>query len=398
MRVVRIQSRICVGGPALHSILLAEGLSYRAGSRYETTLLGGALEPGESSMDDVSRARGVNVETIPEMRRPVRPGPDLAAVARVTRTLRRVRPLIVHTHTAKAGAIGRIAARLARVPIVLHTFHGHVFDGYFSPRKTRMFLGVERSLAKITDRILAISEQQRIDLVDRYRIAPAHKVEVVPLGLDLGTFRRVQPRAPRVGVLRRELGIGADARVLVTVGRLVPIKRFDLLIEAFRDLVSDVPDLHLVIVGDGECRASLEAQAEDLSQVHFTGLRRDLPAIYGDADLMVLSSDNEGTPVAVIEAIVSGTPVVATDVGGVGDILNHGVGTVVPPSDARALAQSIRAHFQRPRGVDDACRTSVFKKYSHRRLIGDIEGLYDRLVEEREQRGYPRVAERPGQV
>lgn len=383
MRVVRIQSRICVGGPALHSILLSEGLSPASGSRYATTLLGGTLEPGEASMEAFAHDRGVRVRTIPSMGRSVRPLEDARAVAEVTRVLREVRPDIVHTHTAKAGAIGRTAARLAGVPIVVHTFHGHVFDGYFSKRKTEAFLSVERALARATDQILAISERQREDLVERYRIAPARKVRVIPLGLDLGRFAEVEPRRERVGVLRRERRIPAEAPLIVTVGRLVPIKRFDLLIEAFRCVQAELPEARLAIVGEGELRAELEAQAEDLPHVLFTGLRRDLDAIYADADLMALSSDNEGTPVAVIEALASGVPVVATDVGGVRDVIPEGAGTIVPPGDVPRLAEALRLRSTHPTTLDRAPRQDVLRRYSHRRLIRDIENLYDRLVHER---------------
>lgn len=384
MRVVRIQSRICVGGPALHSILLSEGLSGRKGSKYETTLLGGALEPGEASMEALARSKGVEVVTVPEMGRSVKPGSDFVAIAKVARLLRKIRPQIVHTHTAKAGAVGRVAARLAGVPLVVHTFHGHVFDGYFSPAKTRFFIETERALARLSDHILSISEQQRVDLTERYRIAPARKVGVVPLGLELERFRAVAPRSPERGVLRRELGIPAEAPMVVTVGRLVPIKRFDLLIEAFRALQAELPEARLVIVGEGECREALEFQARGQQHVYFTGLRRDLRDIYADADLMALSSDNEGTPVAVIEAVASGVPVVATDVGGVRDILtSQGMGLVTRPGQVRGLADALRLRLTHRRAPSSAERDKIVRRYSHQRLIDDIEALYDRLLSER---------------
>ncbi|MEO1228220.1 MAG: glycosyltransferase [Myxococcota bacterium] len=383
MRVVRIQSRICVGGPALHSILLSEGLSHRNGSRYDTILLGGALEPGEHSMEELADARGVEIRTVRSMRRPVRPSADAAAVAELVRVLREVKPHIVHTHTAKAGAVGRLAARLAGVPIVLHTFHGHVFDGYFSKRKTQVFLQVERGLARVTDRILAISDQQRRDLVDTYRIAPSSKVGVVPLGLDLRRFREVLPRAAR-GPLRAEFGIPDGHQVVVTVGRMVPIKRFDLLIRSFTALSRQ--DVHLVLVGEGESRAELERQADGHPRIHFTGLRRDLPEIYADADLMALSSDNEGTPVAVIEALASGLPVVATDVGGVRDIMRSGMGRIVPPGQTESLTAALQAGLAEARPLQAMLRDDVVRRYSHERLLSDIERLYDGLVRDRVNR------------
>ena len=382
MRVVRVQTRICVGGPALHCILLAEGMSRRAGSRYETTLIGGALEPGEASMTSFARERGVEIVELPEMRRPVRPVDDAKAVARLASILRRVRPHIVHTHTAKAGAVGRLAARLAGVPRVLHTFHGHVFEGYFSARKADLFVRTERALARRTDRILALSEEQKRDLVERYRIAPEHKVQVVPLGLDLTRFRAVE--GPN-GAFRRELGLSEGAPLAVGVGRMVPIKRFDRLIDAFVTAAERIGGADLALVGDGEARAALEAHARlrrtDRARIHFVGMRRDLPAIYGDADVVALSSDNEGTPVAVIEALTSGTPVVATDVGGVRAIVRHpDLGTVVPRSD-EALGDALSLHLAQPRRIEAALRDDVNRRYSHRRLLDDMEGIYDRLVD-----------------
>lgn len=380
MRIVRIQSRICVGGPALHSILLSQGLSYQSGSRFDTTLIGGALEPGETSMLDFARDRGVEVCTLPEMRRPVHPIRDVAAIGRMVGLLKKLRPQIVHTHTAKAGAVGRIAARLAGVPLVVHTFHGHVFEGYFSKRKTSTFIQVERALARNTNRIVAISSKQRDDLVHKYRIAPESKVRVVPLGLDLNTFRLIKSRNGKCGVLRRELGIKSESSIAVAVGRLVPIKRFDLLIQAFRTLLPSRH--HLVIVGDGECRPQLEKLSRDLPNVHLIGLRRDLAEIYFDADLVVLSSDNEGTPVALIEAVTSGVPVVATDVGGVRDIYRDGMGSIVPRGDVQQLGRAIKEHLDQPYSLLGLHRDDVLSRYGHRRLLSDIETLYDEILQE----------------
>ncbi|MEQ9503884.1 MAG: glycosyltransferase family 4 protein [Deltaproteobacteria bacterium] len=377
--VVRIQSRICVGGPALHSILLSEGLSHRKGSRYDTTLIGGALEPGERGMEDFAESRGVQFETVPTMRRAVNPMLDAQAVVETARRLRRLKPTIVHTHTAKAGAVGRTAARLAGVPIVLHTFHGHVFEGYFSSKKAKAFVAAERALAKVSDRILAISKQQRDDLVHKYRIAPAHKVDVVPLGLDLDRFRAGHPR----GAFREELGLAGDTPLVVAVGRLVPIKRFDLLLEAFARVLQDVPNAHLAIAGDGDPndRAALERQAAPFAdRVHFLGWRRDLERMYADADVLALTSDNEGTPVTVIEALSAGLPVVATRVGGVEDVLSPQDGTLVAPGDVGAIAHAIQRELEAPRRLGDEARKSVTERFSHRRLVGDIEALYDDLM------------------
>ena len=397
-RVVRIQSRICVGGPALHSILLSEGLSQRNGARYDTVLLGGALEPGEVSMEPFARSRGVAVELVPDMRRAVHPLRDAKALAHTVKRLRALKPEIVHTHTAKAGAIGRTAARLAGAPVVVHTFHGHVFEGYFSSKKAKAFVAAERALARATDAILAISEQQRHDLAFKYRIAPVEKIRVVPLGLELERFRRI--RREERGALRQSLGVSAAAPLVVAVGRLVPIKRFDLLIEAFREVLTQVPDAHLAIAGDGaaEDRAALEACARELGgRVHFLGWRRDLEVIYADADVLALTSDNEGTPVTVIEALSSGLPVVATRVGGVEDVVRPEMGSLVAPGDRGAIARALVSALRAPRWLPEHVRDEIAQRYSHRRLISDIERLYDFLLEER-RRGLTVGASVPKEV
>jgi glycosyltransferase involved in cell wall biosynthesis len=380
IRVVRVQSRVCVGGPALHTILLAEGLSARAGSRYETTLFSGELEPGEVSMADYARARGVDVALVPGMGRAVRPRADLGAVAHLARAIEALQPTIVHTHTAKAGAVGRVAARLAGVPIVLHTFHGHVFEGYFDAKKARAFVEVERALARGTQLILAISASQRRELVDVYGVAPAEKVRVIPLGVDLDPFVASAPGETRAAV-RAELGAPLDAPIVLTAGRLVPIKRYELLLAAFAEVVAAQPRAHLVIAGDGELRAVLEAEARAISpQIHFVGLRRDLARWLAAADLFVLTSDNEGTPVAAIEALTAGVPVVATDVGGVADVVDARLGRVVPKGDVPAIAAAMRAQLGAPR-LDEAARREVHGRFSHRRLVRDMTTLYDELLE-----------------
>lgn len=385
-RVVRMQSRICGGGPALHSILLSEGLSYARGARYQTTLIGGSLEPGESSMNDFAEARGVQPELLPDMRRAINPVSDAKAVAATVKRLREIRPLIVHTHTAKAGAVGRTAARLVSTPVVVHTFHGHVFEGYFSSRKAKAMIAAERQLAKWTDRILALSDAQKRDLVSKYKIAPEHKIDVVPLGLELDRFAE-----PNDGQqVRAELGLPKNAPVVVAAGRLVPIKRFDVLLESFAQVLREVPQAVLLLAGDGapEERAKLEAQAAPMgASVRLLGWRNDLPQLFAAADVLALSSDNEGTPVAVIEALSAGLPVVATRVGGVEDVAGPDVATLVQPGDAAALAAGMIERLKHRSRLHPNQSADVRRRFSHRRLVRDIENLYDELLEAKLRRG-----------
>lgn len=396
-RVVRIQSRICGGGPARHSILLSEGLSYRRGARYDTLLMGGALEPGETSMEAFARARGVSIEIIPEMRRDVRPSRDFRAVVAAARRLAALQPTIVHTHTAKAGAVGRLAARIARVPIVVHTFHGHVFEGYFGPCETGAIVAAERVLARLADRVLALSEAQRRDLAFTYRIAPIEKIQVVPLGLDLDRFLNVPPERAR---LRQELGFDRRARVVVAAGRFVPVKRFDLLMEAFAEVLREVEDAHLVLAGDGrrEERQKLVRAAEAFgNRVRLLGWRNDLERVFAGSDVLVVSSDNEGTPVTAIEALAAGLPVVATRVGGVEDILRPEMGSLVEAGDRTGLARAISRRLRMGGRLAPSLRREVGRRYAHRRLIDDMSALYDDLVQEKLASG--RIPHRsPGSV
>jgi glycosyltransferase involved in cell wall biosynthesis len=393
--VVRIQSRICVGGPALNAILLAEALSHRHGSRYDTTLVGGALEPGEMSMESFARSRGVAIHLVPEMQRPVSPAMDIKALARIVSILRRVRPVVVHTHTAKAGAIGRIAARLVRVPVVVHTFHGHVFEGYFGRSTAQAFVTTERLLARLSDAVVAISERQRAELVHQYAIAPSEKVRLVPLGLELDRFRRIKRK--NRGELRRELGTGAKDPIILAVGRVVPVKRYDVLIDAFAEFAHTRPDAHLVLAGDGDpvLRSDLARQARPTPHIHFLGWRRDLERLYTDADVLALTSDTEGTPVAVIEAIASGVPVVATQVGGVEDIITPGMGILVQRGSSRAVAAALTSLLKRPVAVPDDLRDDIIRRFSHRRLISDIAALYDELLAAKLPHGLPAGSSHP---
>ncbi|MGF1508247.1 MAG: glycosyltransferase [Myxococcota bacterium] len=384
-RIVRIQSRICNGGPARHTILLSQAMRYSAGSSFETLLVGGGLEPGEQSMAGEAQARGIRIEVIDCMRRPVHPRRDVEALFRMHQVLARERPRIVHTHTAKAGAVGRMAAFGQRVPLIIHTFHGHVFEGYFSPRQERLFIRTERALARWTDQILVLSEKQKADIVHRYRIAPAEKVSVVPLGLELDRFQSCD----RGEAFRQELGIGSSPLV-VFIGRLAPIKRVDRAIRLFSALSH--PRAHLAIVGDGALRVELERQAAGHPRIHFLGYRDDTPAILKAADALLLTSDNEGTPVAVIEALAAGTPVVATDVGGVREVMADLEDHVLAPSDEPKLVQRLEATLaSRPR-VPDSIQGRTLERFSHRRLVVDLERIYQDLLE---RRGSARSAVRP---
>jgi len=387
-RICRIIGRLNIGGPAIHAILLTRGLRGRG---YETLLVAGREGPSEGTFRDLAAEKGVEPLLLPELGRDVRPGQDLLALLKLFRLFRQHRPAIVHTHTAKAGAVGRLAAKLAGTPIIIHTFHGHIFDGYFSRGVTRFFLEVERRLAAASTKVLTVSEGQRRELL-RLRIGSPEKVVVMPLGLELDGLLRADQRR---GEFRRRLGVSHDVPLIGVIARLVPIKDLGTFLEAASDLHRSQPRVRFLIVGDGELRSPLERQAHALGLdecTHFLGWQRELEPIYADLDMVVLSSLNEGTPVSLIEGMAAGLPVVATKVGGVSDLVENGkTGLLVPPKDSRALREAMETLLgdaDRRREMGRLGRGAVYPKYSDAALIDRMDQLYSSLL-------FARLAERP---
>ena len=272
------------------------------------------------------------------------------------------------------------------MPVVVHTYHGHVLHGYFSPAKTKFFINVERLLARGSSRLLAVTPRVRADLLE-FGIGRADRFDVVPLGFDLERF----DNASRLrGTLRQELGLGADTPVVGIVARLVPIKAHEVFFDAALRIKAEFPDAAFLVIGDGERRAELEALAAShgLGQsVRFLGWRGDLAAVYADLDVVALTSKNEGSPVALIEAMACERPVVSTAVGGVRDVVEEGrVGWLAPAGDAGAVADGVIKLLRAPemgRAFGAAGRSFVLERYGAHRLISDIDSLYRRLLHER---------------
>ena len=377
IRVLRAITRLNVGGPAIHAILLTQALD--DGRTFASTLVAGTTALREGNMADLAAARNVKPVVLPELGREISPLCDLVALARMVRLMRAVRPHVVHTHLAKAGAIGRLAARITGVPLVVHTYHGHVFHGYFSPRKTRLFLAIERALGRLTDRIIVVGERQQNEIAG-YGTAPREKLLPIRLGLELEPFLQAERER---GCLRRELGLPRDTPVVGIVARLAPIKAHEDFFQAALAIRREVPDARFLVVGDGERRHELEQMVEGLDlrpSVRFLGWRRDLPRVYADLDVVVLASRNEGSPVALIEALAAARPVVATAVGGVPEVVVDGqTGLAVPPSDPGALAAAVldllrdRARAER---LGAAGRRHVYPRYAFTRLVEDVRDLY----------------------
>jgi glycosyltransferase involved in cell wall biosynthesis len=385
IRVLRVIARLNVGGPALHVAYLSSGLAERG---YETTLVAGDVGEGEESMAAVAANRGVEVLRLPGLSRELSPVRDLIATWRLAAIIRRVKPDVIHTHTAKAGAVGRAAALVAGKPrpVVVHTFHGHVLRGYFGAAGSLVFRAIETILARITDRLVAVSPEVRDELVS-LRVAPLSKFEVIRLGIELES--RVAYDGDPVE-LRRRYGIGADRFVVGWFGRMTPVKRADDLVTMLVGLRERGVDALLLLVGDGDDRASLEQRAHDLGIARhclFLGYQEDVAAWYAVCDAVVLTSANEGTPVTIIEALAAGRAVVSTRVGGVPDVVDDGeTGFLVRARDTHAIAERLAILQRDPElrarmGAEG--RRRMLERYAVPRLVDDVDKLYRRLLAER---------------
>lgn len=385
VRVMRVIARLNMGGPALHVSYLAAGLKERG---YETTLVSGTLAHGESSMAFVADRLGVRVVPLVELSREISPIRDVVAAWKLARLLRDERPHILHTHTAKAGTIGRLAALLAggaRPPIVVHTFHGHVLSGYFDPFRAGAFRLLERALAHVATALVAVSPEVRDELV-RFGVAPHAKFVVIRLGIELEKRVHAEPGLREES--RRQLGVTPDRFLVGWVGRMTAVKRVDDVLLAIARLRELGMDAVLALVGDGPDRGGIERRAHELGIIKhclFLGYQEEVAPYYAAFDTVVLPSANEGTPVSVIESLAAGCPVVATRVGGVPDVVQEGMdGFLVETGEIEGLAEQLAVLARDPelrRRMGEAGRERILARYSVDRLIDDIDRLYRSLLE-----------------
>jgi glycosyltransferase involved in cell wall biosynthesis len=362
MKMMLVVARLNIGGVALNVMALAEAL--QALPDCQVILVHGQIGPTEGDMSYLAAGAHYERLELASLGRELSPLRDLATLWELWRLMRRVRPEVVHTHTAKAGWVGRWAAVLAGVPVRVHTFHGHVFSGYFSPAKTRLFLWLERIAARLSSRIITLSDSLKAELASTYHITRPDQIEVLPLGLNLGPLH--QNPSPQ-GHLRARYGLGPEHILIGVVGRLVPVKNHALFLQAAQMSLPQHPLWRFFLVGDGELRPALETQIEALvlgGRAFITGWESDLGPVYGDLDLVTISSDNEGTPVSLIEALAAGVPVVGTDVGGVGDVLGPELAAyVIPPSDAKAMLAAWEAALQTPPSVLESAGARIMATY-----------------------------------
>jgi glycosyltransferase involved in cell wall biosynthesis len=386
IRVLRIIARLNMGGPALHVTYLTRDLASRG---YSTTLMAGGIAHGEDSMAYVAEEAGVSLVQVPQLHRDLAPVRDSASVRRIVQEIKRFRPHIIHTHTAKAGAVGRVAALLAgaaRPPITVHTFHGHVLRGYFDPVRTEIFRETERRLARHTTHLIAVSPQVRDELLE-LGVGSPDQFSVIRLGIELE--KRVAAERSRAE-LRRLFGVPDDRFVVGWIGRMTSIKRVQDVVTAFAALRRRGIEATLCLVGDGPDRAMIEQVAHDLGVIRdilFVGYQRDVASYYSFIDALILASANEGTPVVAMEALVAGRPVVSTRVGGIPDVVTDGVdGILCDPGDVDALANAL-AELATDHELLDRLgrpgRADMLARYSVGRLVDDVDALYRRLLSER---------------
>ena len=384
MRIVHVIARLNVGGAALHVLQLAHEQAQRG---HDVVVVAGTLAAGEESMEYVADDLGVELHRLPVLQRELSPRADSAAILALRRLIRERRPSVLHTHTAKAGATGRLAALTsghARPRAIVHTYHGHVLSGYFSRRWERVFRLIERALAYASGKLIAVSEEVRDDLV-RFGVARADRFAVVPYGFDLPEWNEADDESRRE--LRREIGAGDEAFVVGWAGRLTAIKRPLDLIRTLRALLASDVDALLVLVGDGEDRVDVEALAAELEvsdRCRLVGFQKSIRPWYSSFDALLLTSANEGTPVVAIEALAAARPVVATRAGGTGTVVRNGEsGYLEAIGDTQALADRLAALARDPvlrERMGEAGAEDVRARFAVGRMADEVGAIYDRLL------------------
>jgi glycosyltransferase involved in cell wall biosynthesis len=391
-RILRIHNRLIIGGPTLNVLYLTKYLS----PQFETMLVVGEKESHEKDASFLAEKMGIETVLVPDMGRSIQPFRDYRAFKHLQKIIKQFKPDIVHTHAAKPGAVGRMAAKSMNVPVVVHTYHGHVFHSYFGKMKTQFIINTERYLAKKSDVLVAISEQQKKELANDFKIAPENKFRIVPLGFELDKFLNDQPA--KRAAFRKEFKLKDDEIAIGIIGRLVAIKNHFLFLEGIAHVLKNSSKkIKAFIIGDGETRAALEEKAADLgikysnssgsnenAAIIFTSWRSDIDVINAGLDIIALTSLNEGTPVSLIEAQAANKAVISTRVGGISDIVSEGNTALLSDvSDTEGFKSNLLRLVE-----DDDLRYNlgknasgfVIKKYSVNRLAGDMSALYMELL------------------
>jgi glycosyltransferase involved in cell wall biosynthesis len=390
IRILRILNRFNLGGPTYNASYLTKYLN----DDFETLLIGGKNDKYEASSLEIPHSLDIEPLILPELKREISPYYDLLAYKKIKQIIKDFNPQIVHTHASKAGAIGRWAAYHSNVPVIVHTFHGHVFDSYFNNQKTNFYVSLEKELAKKTDLVIALSNNQKKDLCEKYKIAPDNKVKVIPLGFELNKF--TINKENKRNKIRSEFNISNDTFVFSLVGRIVPIKNHKLVIDALSMIKNKTKkQIKILFVGDGELRTELMeyANINNLKysyktvngdeDIIFTSWRNDIDYIMAASDAILLTSNNEGTPVSLIEAQASKLPIISTNVGGVIDIVKDNA-ILINKNDAYSLSNAM-LKLVNGQFIDDKILENrqdfIMKNYSIDNLVSNIKYTYIELLE-----------------
>lgn len=396
-RVLRIINRLNLGGPTFNAAYLTRYLQ----PEFETMLVSGVKDDTEASSEFILENLGIQPVYIPEMKRDIDFKNDRIAYKKIKKIIEEFKPDIVHTHAAKAGTLGRLAAYNAGVPVVLHTFHGHVFHSYFSPLKTKLFIAIERYLAGKSSAIIAISPEQRKELSEVYKVCPFDKIHTVPLGFDLDKFG--EDKEAKRKSFRSEYLVNDEEVVITIVGRLVPVKNHEMFLKGIARLLSmvDVP-VRAFIVGDGESRGEIESVCAGLNldftdalkekrraTVTFTSWRKDIDVVCAGSDIITLTSRNEGTPVSLIEAQAAARPIVSTEVGGIRDIMAENAGLLCKSEDDYTFAELLKRLCENKEErllMGQKGPKYTREVFSYQRLCSDMAELYRSLLKEKAEK------------
>ena len=384
IKILRIINRFNIGGPTYNATFLTRFMS----DEFETILIGGLPEKGEADSLHILNDYGVKPILIPELKRNPNFISDRKALKKIKTIIKEFKPDIVHTHAAKAGALGRKAAFDCKVPVVLHTFHGHVFHSYFGKFKSEVYRRIEKRLASRSSGIIAISDQQKIELSEKFAIADKNKIEVIPLGFDLNQFQdNLEIKRKKT---RDKYNLSNDQIAVAVIGRLAPIKNHKLFLDTI-DIVNRQTSKKTVffIVGDGETRKEIEEQIEQIKinqsiDIRLTSWIRDIQTFNAGMDIICLTSNNEGTPVSLIEAQACNIPVISTDVGGVKDIVfNNETGFIVPKNNVEKFAEKLLLLIEDKKKREKMSQNGwsfVKDNFHYQRLVKDMELYYKKLL------------------
>lgn len=384
IKVVRIINRFNLGGPTFNATFLTRFLS----DEFETTLIGGVPDKGETNSLHILKEYGIKPIVLPEMSRAIHISQEYRAYKKIKKILKEIQPDIVHTHASKAGLLGRMAAFSLRIPVVVHTFHGHVFHSYFGKFKTTFFKQIERYLAKKSTGIIAISALQKHELADVHKIVNQEKIKVIPLGFDLQKFQ--EGRIEKREAVRAQYKLSDDEVAITIIGRLAPIKDHDYFLNVIEEVLKQTTqEIKVFIVGDGSEKNHIEDRVNKLNEAYpnrimMTSWILDIATFIQGMDIVCLTSKNEGTPVSLIEAQAAGVPVISTDVGGVRDAMEDGKsGFVVKRENIETYIKNLRLLIE-----DDKLREkiSIFgqknatEKFGYQRLVLEMEDYYKELL------------------